>query len=82
MASIATAIRKNPFKHPWAIGALGEKPKTVKPPIVPEPEPVPEVTEEVTDEEKRRARRRSGRRKTIITGELEPKTVGKKTLLG
>lgn len=60
----------------------GLTPKTVKAPPVPEPEPIPEIDEEVSDVEKKRALRRRGRRQTIITGELEPVTTGKKRLLG
>jgi len=65
------------------MGGLFSKPKRVTPPPVPEPEPVPELMpEEAKEEVARRRRGRGGRRKTIITGALEPETVGKKTLLG
>ena len=63
------------------------KPKTVKAPAVAEPEPAPtelaaETPELVKQEEARKRRRRKGRRTTVVTGELAPETVGKKSLLG
>lgn len=65
------------------------KPKTIKAPVVPEPEPeepavelAAETPELVKQEEARKRRRRRGRKRTVVTGELAPEEVGKKTLLG
>lgn len=63
------------------------KPKTIKAPPVEEPEPAPtelatKTPELIKQEEARKRRSRRGRRKTVITGELAPEVVGKKTLLG
>lgn len=60
-------------------GLFGGSP--VKAPEVPPPPPIPEADEGVSDEARRRMRRK-GRKETIITGELVPEDVGKKTLLG
>ncbi len=62
-------------------------PKKIKAPAVAEPEPAPtelaaQVPEEIKQEEAARRRRRSSKKKTVITGELAPEVVGKKTLLG
>ena len=62
-------------------------PKKIQTPAVALPEPAPtelaaEAPEEIKQEEARKRRNRRGRRKTIITGELAPEVVGKKTLLG
>ena len=65
------------------MGAMFSKPKSIDAPPVPDPAPIPEVdTDALDDELARRRRRRSGRGKTVLTGELEPGMVGKKTLLG
>ncbi len=63
------------------------KPKTITAPPVAEPEPAPlelvtETPEDIKQQEARKRRRRSGRGKTVVTGELSPEVVGKKTLLG
>lgn len=65
------------------------KPKTIKAPAVAEPEPeepavelAAEIPEEIKQQEARKRRQRRGRRKTVITGELSPESVGKKALLG
>ncbi len=63
------------------------KPKTIKAPPVEESEPAPTelaagVPEEIKQQEARKRRRRKGKKKTIITGELAPEIVGKKTLFG
>lgn len=63
------------------MSGLFPKPKTVKAPEVPPPAPIPEVGEETGDLERKKQFRR-GRSQTFITGELEPMTTGKKTLLG
>lgn len=65
------------------------KPKVIPQPMVAEPEPeepavelAAETPELIKQEEARKRRRRRGRRKTIVTGELAPEVVGKRTLLG
>ncbi len=65
------------------------KPKTITAPPVAEPEPeepavelATQTPESIKQEEARKRRRRGGRAKTVITGELAPEVVGKKTLLG
>ncbi len=63
------------------------KPKTISTPPVAEPEPAPlelvtETPEDVKQQEARKRRRRSGRKRTVVTGELAPEVVGKRTLLG
>ena len=64
------------------MGGMFSKPPSVSQ-EVPDPAPIPEVdTDALDDELARRRRRRSGRGKTVLTGELEPGMVGKKTLLG
>ncbi len=54
------------------------------PPLpTPQAPPATRITGQASDEIRRRQRGKvSGRRKTIVTGELSPAQVGKKTLLG
>lgn len=54
------------------------------PPLPPMPPPLPtKIKGQATSEIRRRQRSKvSGRRRTIVTGELSPEQVGKKTLLG
>jgi hypothetical protein len=62
------------------MSGLGGKPKASP---VSSPEAVPDETS--TEESKDRARKRvykGGRAKTFLTGNLEPVSTGKKTLLG
>lgn len=47
----------------------------------PDPPPVPETGEDEEDYMQRQRKRR-GRSKTILTGDLTPETIGRKTLLG
>ena len=63
------------------MGGMFSKPKTVKPPPVPEPVAMPEVTAEAGETAMKRARRKKGYAKTIITGSLEP-AAKKRTILG
>lgn len=61
------------------------KPEFPDLPPLPEPQATPatRITGQASDEIRRRQRGKvSGRRKTIVTGELSPAQVGKKTLLG
>ena len=60
----------------------GSKPKEVKPPPVPDPPPVPVVSDEAEKFTAREERRKSSIAKTFITGNLSPKSTGKKTTLG
>ena len=55
--------------------------KPVAAPPVPAPEAIPDTSPETGDAEKK-AYYKKGRRATFITGDLEPRTTGKKTLLG
>jgi len=61
-------------------GALGSKPKEVKPGPVPIIPPIPTVDEEVGDEAKKSRPR--GRRETFLTGDLVPTDDKKKKKLG
>jgi hypothetical protein len=58
------------------------KPKVYTPPAVPEPVAVPQVPTETGETETKQQERKSGRAKTVITGDLEPETKGKKVLYG
>lgn len=62
-----------------AAGAFKKPKKPPPPPEAPPPPPTPEVEEEAI---KKFKRKRAGRGKTIITGDLTPELIGKKTLLG
>jgi hypothetical protein len=64
------------------MGGLFSKPKTVKAPPVPPPPPVPVVSGEAEEFAAREERKKSGIAKTFITGNLTPKSTGKKTTLG
>lgn len=65
------------------------KPKTIETPAVAEPEPEEPAVElatappeEIKQQEARKRRQRRGKKRTVITGDLAPSIVGKKTLLG
>ena len=60
----------------------GGKPKVVKPPPVPDPPPVPVVSSEAEEFTLAEQRKRSGISKTFLTGNLTPKSTGKKKTLG
>ena len=64
------------------MGGVLSKPKEIKPPPVPEPPPVPTVSDEAEEFAVREERKRSGLSKTFLTGNLTPKSTGKKTTLG
>ena len=59
---------------------FGFDPPKVKLPPVPPPEPVSE--RQTPEDVAKRMRRTKGRSETILTGDLVPKDVGKRTLLG
>ena len=65
------------------MSGLGGGGKPVAAPPVPPPEAIPDTTstEEGKDISKKREYKK-GRTKTFLTGNLEPETTGKKTLLG
>jgi len=63
-------------------GLFGGKPKEVKPPPVPAPPPIPTVTDEAEEFAIKDERRKSGVARTFLTGNLSPKSTGKKTTLG
>ena len=63
-------------------GILGGKPKEVKPPPVPDPPPVPVVSDEQEEFQAKELKKRTGFRQTFLTGNLTPKSTGKKTTLG
>ncbi len=63
-------------------GLFGDKPKVVQPPPVPPPPPVPVVSDEAEKAEIAKLRKRSGARQTFLTGNLTPRSTGKKTTLG
>ena len=60
--------------------AIGGKP--VKAPPVPEPEALPIVSDEAEDFTMKQAVANSGYAGTILTGNLTPKSTGKKKTLG
>ena len=62
-------------------GLFGGKPKTVKPPPVPDPPPVPVVSDEAEEFAIKEQQRRSGISKTFLTGNLTPRDIGKKKRL-
>ena len=64
----------------WPLGNLFKKPKAPPPPPLPEPTPTLEAS--TGEEPVTRKRIRRGRSATILTGELVPMDIGKKTLLG
>jgi hypothetical protein len=74
-----SAISKLPILGKLFSG-IGGEPVTM--PDVPAPPAIPVVDDETGDEAISSARKRSGYQKTIITGALEPKPTGKKTVLG
>lgn len=51
-------------------------------PAPPPPVAIPEVSEEAPEYAMRAARRRRGFERTLMMGELTPRTTGKKTVLG
>ncbi len=63
-------------------GLFGGKPKTIKPPPVPDPPPVPTVTDEAEEFALKEERKRSGIESTFLTGNLRPKPTGKKKRFG
>ena len=63
-------------------GLFGGGGKTVKAPPVPEPPPVPIVGDESDEFVADEIRSRSGVSKTFLTGNLTPKSTGKKKIFG
>ena len=78
----------NPFKSVKKLfkkateAIFGKPPEPVKPPPVPDPPPVPVVSSEAEEFAAKEERRKSGVSKTFLTGNLTPKSTGKKTTLG
>ena len=64
------------------LGIGGKGPESVTPPPVPPPPPVPTVSDEAGDEAAKEQKRKSGVSKTFLTGQLTPKSTGKKAVLG
>ncbi len=64
------------------MGGLFDKPKVVKTPPVPPPPPIPVVQDEAAEFEVKEQARRSGFQQTFLTGNLIPKSTGKKRFLG
>jgi len=63
------------------MGGMFSKPKTMKPPPVPDIEPPPTVTDTGIEEaEKKAIKKKSGRAKTFLTGDLVPDDEKKKVL--
>jgi hypothetical protein len=58
------------------------KPKAVKAPPVPAPATIPDTAPEAGEDEAKRVRRQMGYQKQILTGNLTPKSTGKRTTLG
>jgi hypothetical protein len=63
-------------------GLLGDTPEAIKAPAVPEPPPVPVVQDEAEEFALREEKKKSGFQSTFLTGNLTPKSTGKKSLLG
>ena len=61
---------------------FGGSPDPIEAPPVPEPAPVPQVQSEAEEFAIKDERKRSGLSKTFLTGNLTPKSTGKKTTLG
>ena len=64
------------------MGGLLDKPKTIKPPPVPDPPAIPVVSDEAEEAEIQKLRQRSGFEQTFLTGNLTPRSTGKKRVLG
>jgi hypothetical protein len=64
----------------WPLNKMFQKPKAPTPP--PPPAPLPKLEQAMPGEEGTRRRPRRGRSSTILTGDLIPMDIGKKTLLG
>ena len=64
------------------MGGMFSKPKTVKAPKVPDPPPVPTVSDESEEFAIKEQQKKSGVSKTFLTGNLTPKSTGKKKTLG
>ena len=60
----------------------GGRAKEVKPPPVPDPAPIPVVSDEAGEFAAKEERKKSGISRTFLTGNLTPKSTGKKQLLG
>ena len=64
------------------MSGLFDSPEEVKPPPVPDPPPVPVVEDEAEEFALKEERKKSGFQSTFLTGNLTPKSTGKKSLLG
>lgn len=64
------------------MGGLFDKPKAIKAPPVPDPPPIPTVTDEADEFARKEERKASGISKTFLTGNLSPRSTGKKKSLG
>jgi hypothetical protein len=60
----------------------GSKPKPIDPPEPPEPVATPVVSSETDDFEAKQAKKRSAFGKSIVAGNITPKSSGKKKVLG
>jgi len=63
-------------------GLIGGGAKEVKAPPVPAPPPIPTVSSDAEEFAIKEERRKSGSAKTFLTGNLSPKSTGKKKTLG
>jgi len=61
---------------------FGGKPKKVTPPPVPDPPPIPVASTEAEDFAAKQQAKKSGATKAFLTGNLTPKSSGKKKTLG
>ena len=62
-------------------GAFDE-PEKITAPAVSDPEPLPTVEDDVGDEVAKQEQKKSGANKAFVTGNLTPKSTGKKKFLG
>ena len=63
-------------------GLFGSKPKPVVAPPVPDPPPVPVVSDEAEEFALAEQKRASSIGKTFLTGNLSPRSTGRKRTLG
>ena len=64
------------------MSGLLDSPEEIKAPPVPDPPPVPVVQDEAAEFALQEEKKKSGFKSTFLTGNLTPKSTGKKPFLG